>query len=51
MEEEESDAKFISNNVTMDIFCHQSPATNNTKGEIANVINERRISLDILAEQ
>ena len=45
-EEEERNA----NNVTMDTFCHQSPVTTNTRGEISNVKNERQISLDILAE-
>ena len=34
----------------MDNFCRQSPVTTNTQGEIANVTNERRIYLDILAE-
>ena len=49
-EEEERDAKRNANNMTMDTFFHWSPVTTNTQGEIANVTNERRISLDILAE-
>ena len=35
--------------MTMDTFC-QSPITTNTQRNIANVPNERRIYLDILAE-
>ena len=34
----------------MDTFCHQSPVTTNTQGEIANVTNDRRSSSDILVE-
>ena len=49
-EEEERDTRHNTNNVTMDNFCHQSPVTTNTQGEISNVKNERRISSDILAE-
>ena len=49
-EEEERDAERNSNNVTMDHLCHQYPVTTNTQGEIANVKNERRIYLGILAE-
>ena len=49
-EEEERDAELNSNNVTMDTFFHQSPVTTNTQGEITNMTNERRISLEILAE-
>ena len=48
-EEEECDTKCNANNLTMDTFI-QSPATTNTPRNIANVPNERRISLDILAE-
>ena len=48
-EEEERDEERNANNVTMDTFI-QSPATTNTPRNIANVPNERRISLDILAE-
>ena len=47
-EEEERDAKFNSNNVTMDTFI-QYPVTSNTPRNKSNVPNERRISLDILA--
>ena len=49
-EEEERDTKRNSNNVTIDTFFRRSPVTINTQGEIANVANERKISLDILAE-
>ena len=49
-EEEEREDKCNSNNVTMDNFYHQPPVTTNTQGKIANVKNERQISLDILAE-
>ena len=34
----------------MDNLCHQYPVTTNTQGDISNVINERRITSDILAE-
>ena len=50
MEEEQRDAKCNANNVTMDTFCHQSPVTSNTLGEIENVTNERQISSDMLTE-
>ena len=36
-EEEERDAKGNVNNITNNTFFHQSPITNNTQGEIANV--------------
>ena len=49
-EEEECESKSNVNNVTMDTFCHQSPALTNTQGEIANVTDEKRISSNILAE-
>ena len=49
-EEEERDSGRNSNNVTAYNFCHQTPVTTNKKGEIANVINERRVSSEILAE-
>ena len=39
-EEEERDAEYNANNVTMDNFFHQSPVTTNTQGDIANVTNE-----------
>ena len=48
-EEEELDAGHKTYNVTMDTFCHQSPVTTNTQGEILNLTNERQISSDILA--
>ena len=48
-EEEECDAKFNANNVNMYNFI-QSPVTINAPRRIANVPNERQISLDILAE-
>ena len=35
----------------MDNFCHQSPVTTNSQGEIANMTNERQISSDIWAER
>ena len=47
-EEEERDAERNVNIVTVDNFCHQSPVKTNTQGEISNITNERRISLDIL---
>ena len=34
----------------MDTFCHQSPITTNTQGEIINLKNERQISSNIMAE-
>ena len=34
----------------MDTFCHQSLVATNTQGEIANVTNERQISMGILVE-
>ena len=40
-EEEERDAEYNANNVTMDTFFHQSSVTTNTQGDIANVTNER----------
>ena len=49
-EEEECDSERNANNVTIDTFFNQSPVTNNTQGEIANMKSERQISLDILAE-
>ena len=49
IEEEERDAERNTNNVTMDTFS-QYPVTTNTQGNIANVPNERRISLNIMAE-
>ena len=49
-EEEEHNAKHNANNVTMNTFC-QSPTTTNTQRKNTNVTNERRISLDILAEK
>ena len=49
-EEEERDSERNANNMTMDTFCHQSPVTTNTQGEIANVTNEGQISSEILAE-
>ena len=48
-EEEEREAEWNAHNVTMDNFCHQSPVTTNTQGEIANVTNERQNTSDILA--
>ena len=50
MEDEERNAKCNTNNMTMDTFCHQSLVTTNTQGEIANMTNERRIYLEIMAE-
>ena len=50
-EEEELDAKFNANNVTMDNFFQQSPVTTNTQEEIASVKNERLISSGILSEK
>ena len=41
MEQEERDAKLNANNVTIDTFLNQSPITNNTQGEIANMTSER----------
>ena len=49
-EEEERDAKFNANNVTMDTFFNQYPLTINTQRKDANVKNKRRISSNILAE-
>ena len=49
-EEEERDAERNTNNATVDTLFHQSPVTNNTQGDISNVKNERRISLETLAE-
>ena len=49
-EAEERDTKPNASNVTMDDFYYQSPVTNNKQGEIANVLDERRISSDILGK-
>ena len=49
-EGEECDSERNANNVTMDIFFNRYPIMTNTQGEIANVTNERQISLNILAE-
>ena len=49
-EEEERDAEWNANYLTMDTFLCQSPVITNTQGEISNVRNERRISSEILAE-
>ena len=49
-EEEYWDAEHNSDNVTMDTLYHKSPVTINTQVETANVTNERRIVLDIMAD-
>ena len=49
-EEEEREPKRNANNVNMDTLFHQSSVTINTQRNNANVANERRISLNILAE-
>ena len=49
-EEKERDVERNANNVTMDTFFNQYPATINTQRKDANVENERRISLNILAK-
>ena len=50
-EEKERNTKRNANNMTMNTFYHQHPVPTNTQGVIANVTNERRIYLDILAEK
>ena len=49
-EEEERDAKRNVNNVDMNTLFNQYPVTINTQRKDANVTNERRIVLNILAE-
>ena len=49
IEEEERESERNANNLTIDTFW-QYPVTTNTQVNIANVPNERQISLNILAE-